>query len=156
MTRKHSKETTQYSDFETQSDSPEAVMEWVRRRLSTQPIHQVRAWAKAQYKDAHAVLRRYGSDIKCERARKEVESAKRHRRWIAQIRRALDAVERRRRGTLPFWKRTRIGVWGHEVQTYEAQQAASFGDSRHPWSLHQHAGAVRTWPTTPQSTPPPR
>lgn len=118
MARKHSEITNQYRNFETQSDSAEAVMEWVRRRLSTQPEHQVRAWAKAQYKDAYEVMRRYGSDIRCEKARQEVESAKQHRRWIRQIRLALDALKRRKHQ--PLWRRTKPGAWGHEVMTYRA------------------------------------
>lgn len=113
------------ANFITESDSPEAVAKWVRKRLETQPMHQVRAWATAQYKAAGKVLRRYGSDIQCERVRQDVERAKQHRRWISRIRRALDAVETGRRRHRPFWRRTKPGVWGHEVMTYQAQQAAA-------------------------------
>jgi hypothetical protein len=119
------------SRFNTQDTDPAPVADWVRRRLETQTTHQIKAWAKAQYKDAYEVMRRYGSDIKTETAQKEYDSAKQHRRWINQIRRALEVAQQARRAA-PLWRRTKPGAWGHEVQAYQSRQANDHGDSRHP------------------------
>jgi hypothetical protein len=82
-------------------------------------------------KTPYEVMRRYGSDIKTETAQKEYDSAKQHRRWINQIRRALEVAQQARRAA-PLWRRTKPGAWGHEVQAYQSRQANDHGDSRHP------------------------
>jgi hypothetical protein len=95
------------------------AQKWVQVRLKTKSRAEIKDWIHGQYRQAADAMRAARAMPRTQDAQHLREGACVTREWLKHVERALLAPAPKRKAK-PFWRRTKLGVWGCEVQTATA------------------------------------